>query len=1149
MLARASAPTDQRSATRVLTSLRAELTRRQRQLAAAGADARSDYLRKATIDPNLPPFPRLIVVVDELAELKQYLPEMVDGLLEVARVGRSMGVHLILATQRPAGVVDAQIRANVDLRICLRTMDEGDSFDMIEVGDAARIPKDRPGRALVRRGGPAPEMVQSARISTPYNDGAGPPARIVPISWRTSTELPYVGSPHGSQTDLQALVGTVAEAARRDGLAAPHSVWAPPLPNVVLLADLPAKSGRILLGLNDRPAEQSQTPYEITLGTGHVGIIGSSRTGRTSALRAIAAALARANPPSDIHVHVIDGSGGLAGLAVLPHVGVVAGTEDTKLVERLLSRLTDEVRLRRGAMSIRGAATSAELGWDAPPALVLLVDGWQDAFEGDGAGPTMFRELLPGAASAGLTVCIASDERMLRTGTLSGLEHRFSLRLNSPADATLLGLSAHNLPDRLPGGRLIAASDGTEVQVPLLAADTSGTAQLAVLREIGAEQRRHFDQDSPRAPLRLQPLPIRMGFKEALELPRSGDGNILVGVTGDRHVGVYMRLGETSGHLVVAGPNRSGRSTALATVASSAARSGLTTVLVSPRMSEPVRAVTEYGVQIVTPMDVAAVLGGGKPDLVVIDDADLVHFDDQIVTALTGRNAPPLAVGGLIDAFGFGARGIMAAARRTPGASVLLSPPNHLAASNVGVSIDRGDGFTGPPGRAYVSIDGNVALCQVPDITARDWTPTVTRKPPFIPGFSDYSPVGGGGSADVYLARQEHLNRIVAVKVFRCTLADRSARKQYLAECEALARLGGHPSIIAVLSADVTVDGHPYLVMEAADCSLQQLIVIRGRLPFGMVETIGLSVAGALDFAHSRSVVHGDITPANILFRADGTPVLTDFGLAALMDRREGAAARFTLDFAAPETVRHGGGVDARTDVYGLGSTLFAALHGRPPFMRLGTESDAAMAARIASDDPPRRASRDRLDDVVDRMLAKDPARRPEPVTVVHVLVGANGCVPPGELVRSSSVPTYSQDVRTRSRPRQKLELALHDAPTGPRPDVPVDVGKVLASLGRSSCGFLDRERGVRRSAATTSSPGPPVRPAGGKGALSSTHRTVNLACSLATGAPTNPVSRADCSTGWKPNSDPAASSWTSTRSSWGSTSPPRSTRRSRSAG
>lgn len=115
--------------------------------------------------------------------------------------------------------------------------------------------------------------------------------------------------------------------------------------------------------------------------------------------------------------------------------------------------------------------------------------------------------------------------------------------------------------------------------------------------------------------------------------------------------------------------------------------------------------------------ELAAALAGGPVDLVVVDDADQLGPDDPLAQLLVGAGAPALVVTALIESFGFGARGLVKAARSGPNSAVvLLSPPNHLAAADVGVTLERGGGFTGPPGRAYLVADGETGLGQVPDL-------------------------------------------------------------------------------------------------------------------------------------------------------------------------------------------------------------------------------------------------------------------------------------------------------------------------------------------------------------------------------------------------------------------------------------------------
>ena len=149
---------------RALASLSAELKRREEILLHAGAKDIEDYWDARRASPGLPPLPRLMLVIDEFASLVAELPDFVTGLVGIAQRGRSLGVHLILATQRPAGVVSADIRANTNLRIALRVTDVEESADVIDSRDAAFIAKSTPGRCYVRSGATAAVAVQSARI-------------------------------------------------------------------------------------------------------------------------------------------------------------------------------------------------------------------------------------------------------------------------------------------------------------------------------------------------------------------------------------------------------------------------------------------------------------------------------------------------------------------------------------------------------------------------------------------------------------------------------------------------------------------------------------------------------------------------------------------------------------------------------------------------------------------------------------------------------------------------------------------------------------------------------------------------------------------------------------------------------------------------
>ena len=162
---------------RALESLGAELTRREHLLAAAGTKDIEDYADARGRGARLRPMPRLLLVIDEFASMVRDLPDFIPGLVNIAQRGRALGIHLILATQRPSGVVTADIRANTNLRIALRVTDPEESTDVIDAPDAARISKTTPGRACVRLGHASLVPFQAARVGGRRPGAAVPTGR------------------------------------------------------------------------------------------------------------------------------------------------------------------------------------------------------------------------------------------------------------------------------------------------------------------------------------------------------------------------------------------------------------------------------------------------------------------------------------------------------------------------------------------------------------------------------------------------------------------------------------------------------------------------------------------------------------------------------------------------------------------------------------------------------------------------------------------------------------------------------------------------------------------------------------------------------------------------------------------------------------
>ncbi len=364
---------DDHLVSRALASLRAELRRRERILATVGANDLAAYQRLRVAGSE--PVPRLVVVVDELRALVEELPEFVTGLVRLAALGRSLGVHLVLATQRPSGALNAEVQANVSLRIAFRMRDRADSVDVLDDGAAAGIAPSTPGRALARGADGSLVTFQSATVAAPrVRAGAGLTVRSA-----VDREVPGPATAPDDEMDTPAppaLVAAVRDAHRLRGGDQPRSPWMAPLPNVVTVADgVATRHGPDVVGLVDEPDLQRVTPLQWSAVDGTWLLAGGAGSGRTTALRALALAAARRSGPESLHVHVIDGHGSLADLGTLPHLGTSARVDDvracTSLVQHLRAevdrRLAAAVGLRPGVPgSLLEPATSGGVGSSRP---------------------------------------------------------------------------------------------------------------------------------------------------------------------------------------------------------------------------------------------------------------------------------------------------------------------------------------------------------------------------------------------------------------------------------------------------------------------------------------------------------------------------------------------------------------------------------------------------------------------------------------------------------------------------------------------------------------------------------------------------------------------------------------------------------------
>ncbi|WP_247827328.1 FtsK/SpoIIIE domain-containing protein [Arthrobacter antioxidans] len=652
---------------RAMESLAAELRRRERLLGTVGAKDIEDFTAARERGETDALMPRLVLVIDEFAALKAELPDFVSGIVGIAQRGRSLGIHLVMATQRPAGAITADILANTNLRIALRMADDTESRDVIGTSDAADIATSTPGRAFVRSGASPLLPFQSARIGGPRPSAAAShlePPLVTTVQWegigRPVSVRKKAGDDAGSPvTDLRVLVAAMREATGLGRIERQPSPWLPALPGTVVLPDLPDPSGHpseVPFGLQDLPSLQDQQAFTIDFEDfSHLFIVGSPRSGRTQTLRTLAGSIAQRTSPNDVHLYGVDfGNGGLGVLTELPHTGAVVTRTQTGLLERFISRMGREVTERRSALAASGFASVAEQRKHAPaaeriPHIVILFDQWEGFAHGIGdagqstAGQAVL-ELLREGASAGVHLVITGDRTLLSPRTGSLVDNKLMLRLADRSDYAIAGLNPREMPERIPDGRAFATGSGREVQVALLAPDPGSQAQATALAGIaGRARQRHDAEPQWHAPIRFQDLPGRLTLPELVQYGvSSGPRTPILGIGGEDVRPVQLDL-EAIPTFVVGGPPRSGKSTALAALAAGLLEAGAAVAVMTPLRS-PLRAlaghphlVQSLAAEEITADAVTALLR--HEDLVlIVDDASAI-VDFKVTDALKGAGA------------------------------------------------------------------------------------------------------------------------------------------------------------------------------------------------------------------------------------------------------------------------------------------------------------------------------------------------------------------------------------------------------------------------------------------------------------------------------------------------------------------------------
>ena len=736
---------DAQMADRALRALEAEMTYRQRLFASAGdgVDNLDAYLATSPSEP----VPRLLLVVDEFAMLAKEYPDVLSSLVSVAAVGRTLGVHMVLATQRPAGVVNDDILANTNLRVALRVQSREDSSNVIDVPDAAAIGRHQKGRALIKLGQDDITPVQTALVTGALQEDDRAPVTLrdedgrvlvaapgepgpveVPSQAPGPVEAPsQVPGPGEPETDLDLLIDAIVAASEQAGISPPRPVWPEPLGPRVDLEGFPAspvpddprravpqvggrEGDRILFALSDDPDHQRQVVEGWNLAEGNLLLGGVPGYGTTTALASVALAAATQWAPQEMDLVVLDmGTGELTALERLPHTLAYAGTGPggRERQGRLINYLRAELERRRAGAVGRVTVVLVD-------GLAALRDEYQDT-EGLELLDSFYRVYADGP-DLGIHVAVSTSRvKVIPSAIEEVTTQKWLFHLVDRYDYAQAGLKPTEGPPEVPG-RAVVSRTRLQTHVATPACTLAEAVDLLRDRWVGAE---------PKRPV-VGELPSEVAVA-ALE--GSGDVSgepwrLPVGILASDLSTAVLESYEGE-HLMVAGPPRSGKSMTLLALAASARQAAqaagaeIWVGALASRRSPLAAAGPEAGLdKVVTEVSELAVLSSAitvheGPALLLVDDAERVEDPDGVLSGLLASGPPHLriaAAGRNDDVRTLYSHWTKTLRRSRCG--ILLRPNIDLDGDLLGVNVPRRASVPMTTGRGYLCLNGHATLMQ-----------------------------------------------------------------------------------------------------------------------------------------------------------------------------------------------------------------------------------------------------------------------------------------------------------------------------------------------------------------------------------------------------------------------------------------------------
>ncbi|MGF9963743.1 type VII secretion protein EssC [Bacillus rhizoplanae] len=533
---------------RALASIKAELQKRQRLFGEHDVNHINQYQKLYKQGKAKEPMPHLFLISDEFAELKAEQPDFMKELVSTARIGRSLGIHLILATQKPSGVVDDQIWSNSKFKLALKVQNTSDSNEILKTPDAAEITL--PGRAYLQVGNnEIYELFQSAWSGADYienkDDQEHLDATIYAINDLgqyeiLSDDLSGLGKQESIAkvpTELDAVIDYIHEYTEEERIAPLKRPWLPPLEERIYLPQLqfvdsqqawqePKSNLEPMIGIVDIPEMQAQEPLQLNLTKeGHIVVFASPGYGKSSFLQSVVMDLARKHSPEHLHVYLLDfGTNGLLSLKGLPHVADTFMTDDLEKINKFIRRLSKELKDRKQLLSKYGVANMEmyeKASGKSLPNILITLDNYDTVRDGQFGDEfeRMITQIAREGASIGIHLLMsAGRQNAILMSLLANIKMQIALyNIEQNEARNIVGRTDLTI-EELPGRGLVKLENPAVFQTAL---PTIGEDALAIVEAIQEEVKAMNHAWKGERPLPIPMVPEVLHYKEFIVWPQT----------------------------------------------------------------------------------------------------------------------------------------------------------------------------------------------------------------------------------------------------------------------------------------------------------------------------------------------------------------------------------------------------------------------------------------------------------------------------------------------------------------------------------------------------------------------------------------------------------------------------------------------------